>query len=161
MATINCFPPFRHKIPCALCLALDSTGNSNAARIAMMAMTTSNSISVKARRGFIGNNDNTNSDLLQSIFACTYLCYVRRCRKPDKLFGIISLLAGEILRRKLLVRDDVLVRLGGNKITCIQCALSELRGLLQEGSQLANGFGGGGFVLPFQDCFEVGIALLR
>src|SRR2546426_847482 len=36
-------------IPCALVLALDNAGKSNAARIAMMAITTRSSISVKAR----------------------------------------------------------------------------------------------------------------
>jgi hypothetical protein len=29
-------------------------------------------MSVKARRGFIGDNDSTNTDLFQSILACTY-----------------------------------------------------------------------------------------
>src|SRR6185503_11490025 len=47
-ANINCLLLFRHMMPCALALALDKAGNSNAARIAMMAMTTSNSINVKA-----------------------------------------------------------------------------------------------------------------
>jgi hypothetical protein len=37
----------------ARAFAPDKTGSSNAARMAMMAMTTSSSISVKARLGFI------------------------------------------------------------------------------------------------------------
>src|ERR1017187_592499 len=87
MATINCFPPFRHKIPCALCLALDSTGNNNAARIAMMAMTTSSSMSVKARRGFM-RIKTTLIQICFKVFSPASI-HVRRCPKPDKLFGII------------------------------------------------------------------------
>jgi hypothetical protein len=50
-------------IACAELLALPKAGNSSAARIAMMAMTTSNSMRVKAKKeteGFLteGNEDN-------------------------------------------------------------------------------------------------------
>ena len=38
---------FMHEIPCALVLALPKAGRSSDARMAMMAMTTSNSIKVK------------------------------------------------------------------------------------------------------------------
>src|ERR1035437_6151148 len=43
----NCRMLFRHAIFCAFALAEESAGNSNAARMAMMAMTTSSSIKVK------------------------------------------------------------------------------------------------------------------
>src|SRR5258707_13199148 len=39
----------RQEMPCALVLALDKAGNNNPARMAMMAMTTSNSIRVNPR----------------------------------------------------------------------------------------------------------------
>ncbi len=42
-----------HCVVQARCLADDNAGNNSAARIPMMAMTTSNSMSVKAPRGFI------------------------------------------------------------------------------------------------------------
>ena len=45
----SCLPLLMHAMPCAFNLALPSAGNSSAARMAMMAMTTSNSISVNAR----------------------------------------------------------------------------------------------------------------
>src|SRR5678816_4147652 len=43
-----CLRLLRHLVCCARDLALDNAGNNMLARIAMMAMTTSNSISVKA-----------------------------------------------------------------------------------------------------------------
>src|SRR6266404_1252483 len=43
----NCFKLLRQAIPCPLALALLSAGSSSAARMAMIAITTSNSISVK------------------------------------------------------------------------------------------------------------------
>src|SRR5665213_1844080 len=46
----SCFILLIHWMPCAFCLALDKAGSSIAARIAMMAMTTSNSIKVNPRR---------------------------------------------------------------------------------------------------------------
>ena len=45
---ISCFRLLAHRIDCAARLALPKAGNNNAARIAMMAMTTNNSIRVKA-----------------------------------------------------------------------------------------------------------------
>src|SRR5664279_57562 len=48
-ASMICFSLLRHMIPSALVLALASAGSRRAARIAMMAMTTSSSISVNAR----------------------------------------------------------------------------------------------------------------
>ncbi len=47
LATCNCFILLKHEMPCALILLCDRAGSSKAARMAMMAMTTSNSISVK------------------------------------------------------------------------------------------------------------------
>ena len=47
LAMANCRMLFRQPAPWALFLALAKAGNSSAARIAMIAMTTSNSISVK------------------------------------------------------------------------------------------------------------------
>ena len=49
-ATSNCFSLLMHAAPVALSLALLSAGSSMAARIAMMAMTTSNSIRVNPLR---------------------------------------------------------------------------------------------------------------
>src|SRR6185437_2892186 len=49
---MTCRSLFTQLIAFALALARDKAGNSNAARIAMMAMTTSNSINVKARKLF-------------------------------------------------------------------------------------------------------------
>src|SRR5579862_4772574 len=45
----HCRKLLKQEICCAFLLAADSAGNNIAARIAMMAMTTSNSISVNAR----------------------------------------------------------------------------------------------------------------
>jgi hypothetical protein len=50
----NCFVLLMHLIWAALALDLDKAGNSMDARRAMMAMTTSNSISVKAARPWRG-----------------------------------------------------------------------------------------------------------
>src|SRR5665213_4416392 len=44
-----CFSLFKQKVCCALLLALAKAGSSIAARMAIMAMTTSNSMSVNAR----------------------------------------------------------------------------------------------------------------
>ena len=43
---------FKHLIDCAFCLAADKAGSSIAARIAIMAITTNNSINVNAANGF-------------------------------------------------------------------------------------------------------------
>jgi hypothetical protein len=48
-ANMSCFELFMHAIPCASVFDFDNAGNSIAARMAMMAMTTSSSIKVKAR----------------------------------------------------------------------------------------------------------------
>src|ERR1017187_5610050 len=48
MAISACFSLFKHTVRLALSLAFDRAGNSMAARMAMMAITTSNSIKVKA-----------------------------------------------------------------------------------------------------------------
>src|ERR1035437_1438093 len=57
-ASSNCFVLFKQPMPSAFVLALLNAGKSSAARIAMMAMTTSSSIRVNAPRiglgGFIG-----------------------------------------------------------------------------------------------------------
>src|ERR1700677_2716437 len=47
---VNCFKLLRHLIPCACCLDLANAGSNNAAKIAIMAITTSNSIRVNALR---------------------------------------------------------------------------------------------------------------
>ena len=52
---ISCFRLLTHRIDCAARLALPKAGDNNAARIAMMAMTTNNSMSVKA--GLTGGNE--------------------------------------------------------------------------------------------------------
>ena len=46
-ANPNCLRLFMHDMPCALVLALERAGKSMPARMAMMAMTTSSSMSVK------------------------------------------------------------------------------------------------------------------
>lgn len=68
---------------------------------------------------------------------------------------------GKVRRRKLLVHDDILMRLGENKSSGLHRALSKFYGFLQFGSKFGDGFGGVGFVLPLQDCFEVVIAQAR
>src|ERR1700759_2130407 len=50
LAICSCLMLLRHEIPWARTLALDRAGKSIAARIAIMAMTTSNSIRVKPAR---------------------------------------------------------------------------------------------------------------
>src|SRR5215469_3793576 len=45
--SVNCFVLFIHAVPWARCFALLKAGNNIAARIAIMAMTTNNSINVK------------------------------------------------------------------------------------------------------------------
>src|SRR5262252_4551419 len=50
VASANCFSLFRHEIFCAFSLAHDKAGKSIAARIAIIAITTSNSIKVNPRR---------------------------------------------------------------------------------------------------------------
>ena len=59
LARQNCRMLFKQAAPCALFLALARAGSSSAARIAMIAMTTSNSISVNAffRQSFIFFDD--------------------------------------------------------------------------------------------------------
>ncbi len=52
-AVCNCFMLFMHATFCAFDLAEERAGNNIAARIAMMAMTTSSSIKVNARFVFI------------------------------------------------------------------------------------------------------------
>jgi hypothetical protein len=52
-ANVNCLVLFMHPMPCERHLALDNAGKSMAARMAMIAMTTSSSINVKAREGFM------------------------------------------------------------------------------------------------------------
>src|SRR6266446_3670145 len=49
-ASMICLELFRHMMPCALIFALLNAGSSNAARMAIIAMTTSSSIKVKAGR---------------------------------------------------------------------------------------------------------------
>src|SRR5437867_815975 len=53
-AKASCLVLLRQEMPVPLHLALASAGNSRAARMAMMAMTTSNSMSVEARRFRVG-----------------------------------------------------------------------------------------------------------
>src|SRR5258708_32893407 len=52
---MSCRELFMHEIAWALIFALLNAGNNNEARIAMMAITTRSSISVKARRVFDGD----------------------------------------------------------------------------------------------------------
>src|SRR5579863_548712 len=49
-AMLSCLRLFTHWMPCAFCFALDKAGKSIAAKIAIMAMTTSNSIKVNPDR---------------------------------------------------------------------------------------------------------------
>ena len=50
LAMENCRRLFRHAVPWAAAFALESAGMSMPAKMAMMAMTTSSSMSVNARR---------------------------------------------------------------------------------------------------------------
>src|SRR6188508_3323557 len=70
---MSCFVLFMHMIPCAFVLALARAGRSMLARIAIMAMTTSNSIRVKPRaicraEGVRGWVINIGRDCLDSLF---------------------------------------------------------------------------------------------
>jgi hypothetical protein len=55
VAKVNCFTLLEHDMAWALDFALANAGRSIAARIAMIAITTSNSISVKAERFGLGS----------------------------------------------------------------------------------------------------------
>src|ERR1035438_1396333 len=57
-AKASCRLLFMHCTPCAFSLARDNAGSSSAARIAMMAMTTSSSISVNPRARHSGRRVN-------------------------------------------------------------------------------------------------------
>ena len=52
-ASINCLLLFKHAAPVAVALALAKAGRSRAANMAMIAMTTSNSIKVNPRSDLI------------------------------------------------------------------------------------------------------------
>jgi len=53
-ARVSCLRLLVHLIECALVLARESAGSNMEARIAMIAITTSSSIKVKAERGSVG-----------------------------------------------------------------------------------------------------------
>ena len=67
--------------------APDKTGNNKAAKMAMIAMTTSNSIKVNARRGFIPDKNTGNGDSFQAIifsreiFTLSPSAFPSRCGK--------------------------------------------------------------------------------
>src|SRR5437016_6325265 len=77
-AKMSCFVLLKQEMLSALDFALASAGRSNPARMAMMAMTTSSSMSVKARRQggrpglfpHAGNSDSGIRDLSQDVCHC-------------------------------------------------------------------------------------------
>ena len=86
LAKLNCLRLLKHAICCALSFAPAKAGINRAARMAMMAMTTSNSISVKAgQRNFTAADGcplralNRGSNLLNII---KHVGIYRRCQAP-------------------------------------------------------------------------------
>src|ERR1035437_4814545 len=75
----NCLRLLAHRIRCAHSFALDNAGSSSAASIAIMAMTTNNSIKVNARRKLvmIRIEDTGKPDLFQTILGRCPIIYVR------------------------------------------------------------------------------------
>src|SRR5271154_1662950 len=73
-AVSSCLRLFMHAIFCAFALADESAGNNIAARIAMMATTTSNSINVNARGFFI--------DGIFSLMKLTWIFQMVSCPRP-------------------------------------------------------------------------------
>jgi hypothetical protein len=69
---VNCLNWFMHDIDRAFSLALLNAGNSNAARMAMTAITTSSSIKVKALHRFFG---------FQLEEFPSYLCHSQSARR--------------------------------------------------------------------------------
>src|SRR6185369_3768658 len=95
-ATPICRPLFMHDIACARILAFERAGNTIAARMAMMAMTTSNSIKVKAAS--TGRNRGTvepclvvcmglQQDRSGLLVECTYVFWRRVSRLLCRLSG--------------------------------------------------------------------------
>src|SRR4051794_1281677 len=77
----SCFRLLTHEICCALHFALESAGNSIAARMAMMAMTTSNSINVKPWRAAVFL-DGKNLEKVRGLFIRSALIGNRFSRNP-------------------------------------------------------------------------------
>src|SRR6266571_8696137 len=69
----SCLRLFTHWIDCALALALDKAGNSKLARIAMIAMTTSNSIRVKPTVRRATGDGRPNKKLLRVVIIFDFL----------------------------------------------------------------------------------------
>src|SRR5580765_1115604 len=82
MPRLICRKLLRQSARCAAALARDSAGRNNAPRMGMMAMTTSRSISAKARRGFIPDIDTPDGDSsrLRTKFRKRLLRWVKRRR---------------------------------------------------------------------------------
>src|SRR5208283_2043012 len=78
MAVIICLPLFKHAAPCALCFARESAGISIAARMPIMAMTTSSSIKVNARQEFMLNQTTIKNVSLQVLW------------QSDRLFSFVG-----------------------------------------------------------------------
>src|SRR6185369_8870860 len=85
---------FMHEMPVALALALDRVGKSIPARIAMMAMTTSNSIKVNAprrfRRGSAFSDEAVFVEFIGTIVSTPFchgnnlfLTLVEECARPE------------------------------------------------------------------------------
>lgn len=90
-----------HKVPCALPLALESEGNSNSARIAMIAITTSSSIKVnpplKERNDFADSRIGWRAKMQTDVDNC-FSRIIRSIRvprsEPEKLRRWLALNIG-------------------------------------------------------------------
>ena len=79
-----CFRLFKQVVRLARAFAPDKTGNNKATKMAMIAMTTSNSIRVNARRGFISDKNTGHGDSFQAIiFSREISFYPRQPFLPD------------------------------------------------------------------------------
>src|ERR1035441_8993124 len=67
LASDSCLRPLTHAICCARALADASAGNNIAARMAMIAMTTSSSINVKPLRAFVRGLLRQHEELLSIV----------------------------------------------------------------------------------------------
>ena len=71
MANPACFSSFRQIVDCPFCFALAKAGSNNPARMAMIAITTSNSINVKPRLKSL----TLEGDILNNFFIGVTLLY--------------------------------------------------------------------------------------
>src|SRR5664279_1371477 len=96
--------------------ARDRAGNSSAARIAMMAITTSSSIRVKAQRYELAPLFAAAPQLPERLLTSSHL--------PDGSFIWLSLLLNELRRFKLLISPACLQENGELTAWAVKCAVA-------------------------------------